>query len=115
MLPRLPAAAAALLGVLVLFVELVPDVSCQYQCLFHQRLEPRRAYSIASPGYPARYQPGESCQWVATASDASARVVLDCDVFDLPPPKVRLHSQPISVSLGRVGPHPPCVEPVVSD
>ncbi|XP_034249849.1 venom serine protease-like [Thrips palmi] len=72
---------------LLVVLALLPAVAPEYQCVYHQRLEPRRTYTIASPGYPARYQAGESCLWVASVVDEQSRVVLDCDTFDLPPPK----------------------------
>lgn len=77
-----------LLPLLANVLALLPAVAPEYQCVYHQRLEPGRTYTIASPGYPARYQAGESCLWIASVVDEQSRVVLDCDTFDLPPPKV---------------------------
>lgn len=83
-----PTLLLALLATLAAALLLVAAQAQEYVCVYRQRLEPRRAYTIASPGFPARYQAGESCLWVATAADADARVVLDCDEFELPSPRV---------------------------
>ncbi|KAK3923309.1 Venom serine protease 34 [Frankliniella fusca] len=92
-------------GALLVLVVATAGVAAEYQCLYHQRLEPRRAYRIASPGYPANYQAGESCLWIASVTEENARIVLDCEEFDLPPPKngecgdalwVSLSGQPVN-------------------
>ncbi|KAJ1519619.1 hypothetical protein ONE63_004893 [Megalurothrips usitatus] len=53
--------------------------------MHYQRLEPGVRYVVLSPGWPANYQAGESCQWVAEAP-ADQRVSFECDDFTMPGP-----------------------------
>ncbi|XP_034255280.1 venom serine protease-like isoform X2 [Thrips palmi] len=53
--------------------------------MHYQKLEPGLRYLLLSPGWPAHYQAGESCQWIAEAP-ADQRVAFECDEFYLPGP-----------------------------
>ncbi|XP_026274181.2 venom serine protease-like [Frankliniella occidentalis] len=76
---------AALVPALLLLLALLAHAAQGYVCMHYQRLEPGVRYAILSPGWPASYQAGESCQWVAEAPPEQ-RVAFECDEFYLPGP-----------------------------
>lgn len=70
--------------VAVLATLLVP-LAYGYVCMHYQQLQSGSRYLLTSPGWPANYQPGESCQWVAEAP-VDQRVAFECDEFNMSVP-----------------------------
>lgn len=75
-----------------------------YVCMHYQQLQAGSRYVLTSPGWPANYQPGESCQWVAEAP-ADQRVAFDCDEFYMSVPggnevRTRCPREPIWSKVG---------------